>query len=126
MSKQFQILIRGNQKNIEQTLDIEQGAGDRGQTQRIKANKNFKYQVQDLGKDPQAAPDQLKVRRKGNHLEITFEGGTEPDLIIEEYYTETPPGINTVIGQAEDGLFYDYIPAAEEVSPPPAGIARSR
>ena len=55
-------------------------------------------------------PDYIKVKRVGKHLHILFEDETEASLIIEDYYEVMPEGYNGVIGQAENGLFYEYIP----------------
>ena len=84
MAKQFKVLVSGDKSN--QTLDVQQGAGDSGQPVRIKAQAATKYQLQELGRVKGSAPDSVRVKRNGKDLEITFEDGTNPDLIIEDYY----------------------------------------
>lgn len=110
MAKQYKVLVNTGKTENNKAFDIQQRAGDRGQPVRIKAQAGTKYQLQELGKDKNVAPDYVRAQRKGKNLEITFEGGSSPDVIIEDYYTEMPAGYNGVIGQAENGSFYEYIP----------------
>ncbi len=110
MAKQYKVLVNTGKAENNKALDVQQGAGDKGQVVRIKAQAGVKYQLQELGRDKNLAPDYVKARRKGKNLEITFEGGSSPDFIIEDYYGEMPAGYNGVIGQAENGAFYEYIP----------------
>jgi hypothetical protein len=107
MAKKYKVLVSGDKNNL--TLDIQQGAGDRGQPVRVKAQVGAKYQLQEEGRIKGSAPDSVRVKRHGKHLEITFEDGTQPDLIIENYYGEMPPGYQGVVGEAENGSIYDFV-----------------
>lgn len=44
MAKKYKVLVFGDKNNL--TLDIQQGAGDRGQPVRVKAQVGAKYQLQ--------------------------------------------------------------------------------
>lgn len=57
------------------------------------------------------APQSIAVKRNGNHLDITFEDSETVNLTIEDYYTKEP--LNPVIGLAENGEYYLYLPESE-------------
>jgi hypothetical protein len=115
MAKTYKVIVKtGNEQS--QTIDVRQGAGDSGQPVRIKAQAGAKYQLLDGQRNFQNAPDNVKVRRQGKNLLITFEDETQPSLIIEDYYDVMPEGYNALIGQAENGSFYEYIPEDPKVS----------
>ena len=115
MAKSYKVIVKaGNEQN--QTIDVRQGAGDSGQPVRIKAQAGAKYQLQEGQRNHQNAPDFVKVRRQGKNLLITFEGETQPSLIIEDYYEVMPEGYNAVVGQAENVNFYEYLPEDPKAS----------
>src|SRR5574343_436846 len=120
MAKQFKVLVNTGKAENNKAIDVQQHAGDKGQPVRIKAQAGTKYQLQELGKDKgkNTAPDYVRAKRNGKNLEITFEDGISPDRIIADYYDEMPAGYNGVIGQAENGSFYEYIPE----DPNPKGL----
>ena len=116
--KNYKLLVRNAQDqnaNI-QAYEVQQGAGARGQTLRIQAQKGVKYQLQELTKPNQTAPQYVKTKRVGKNLHIMFENDEVADIIIENYYDETVAGTNNVVGQAENGGFYDYIPEDPEAA----------
>ncbi len=128
MTKQYKVLVNTGKAENNKTIDVQQHTGDKGQPARIKAQAGAKYQLQELGKNKNVAPDYVRAKRNGKNLEITFENGNSPDLIIEDYYSEMAPGYNGVIGQAENGGFYEYIPEdpkAQGLIPELADGARS-
>ena len=112
MAKQYKLIVNTGKADNNKAIDIQQQAGDKGQPVRIQAQAGVKYQLQEMGKDKgkNTAPDYVRAKRNGKHLEITFEDGGSPDLIIEDYYEVMPPGYNGLVGQAENGGFYEYIP----------------
>jgi hypothetical protein len=110
MAKQYKVLVHTGKADNNQTLDIQAGAAERGQPVRIKALAGAKYQLQEMQRNEQVAPDYIKVKRVGKHLHVLFEDQQQPSLIIEDYYDVMPQGYNGVIGQAENGSFYEYIP----------------
>jgi large repetitive protein len=107
MAKQYRVVIRGANESEVKTIDVVQRAGDAGAPVLIQAVPGAKYELQELNRDKQTAPEYVKVRRKGKNLYITFEDGSEPDVVIEDYYGSDAQGL---IGEAESGLYYDYIP----------------
>ena len=110
MAKQYKVLVNNGKADNNKVLDIQQGLGDRGQPVRIKAQAGAKYELQEAGRKKPVGPDYIKAKRVGNDLHILFENENEASLIIEGYYSEMAPGYNGVIGQAENGSFYEYIP----------------
>jgi hypothetical protein len=109
-AKQFKVLVNTGKPETQQLLEITQGDGERDQSLRIKAQAGVKYQLQDMSKARQVAPDYVKVKRVGKDLHIFFARDQIADLIIEDYYSTMPEGYNGVIGQAENGSFYEYYP----------------
>jgi hypothetical protein len=107
MAKQYKIKINGGPAG-KQVLDLEQGMGDRGQALRIKAAAGVRYQLEDSATG--FAPENIRAKRVGNDLRLSMEGSLEADIVIENYYEVMPAGYNAVIGQAESGRFYEYIP----------------
>ena len=107
MSKQYKIKINGGPDN-KQVIDLEQGAGDRGQPIKIKAISGVRYQLEDSATG--FAPENIRAKRVGKDLRLSLEGSLESDVVIEDYYEVMPAGYNGVIGQAESGRFYEYIP----------------
>lgn len=109
-NKQYKVLVKTGKAENNQTIEIAQGAGDRGQPVRIKAQAGVKYQLQEIGQDKNTAPQYVKVKRVGKDLHIIFEDDSAADLIIEDYYSVMTDGYNGVIGQAENGAYYEYVP----------------
>lgn len=107
MAKQYKIKINGGPEG-KQVLDLEQGLGDRGQALRIKALAGVRYQLEDAATG--FAPENIRAKRVGNDLRLSMEGSLEADIVIENYYEVMPAGYNAVIGQAESGRLYEYIP----------------
>jgi hypothetical protein len=79
-----------------------------GQATYIKAAKGQKYLITQ-GKDG-AAPDHITVKRVGDDLQVfTEEGAEQPDLIIEDFYTQQ----GELSGMAEDGTYHTYAAAGD-------------
>ncbi len=115
MSKKFKVIVNTGNPDNNQNVEVTQGQGGRGQPVRLKAKAGAKYQLLDLEKAQAVGPDYVKVKRVGKHLHILFEESTEADVIIEDYYEVMPEGYNGVVGQAENGNFYEYIPEDPDV-----------
>ena len=116
MAKTYKVIVNTGKEKADPTIEVVQGAGDRGQPVRIKAQAGAKYQLQELDRKKQVAPDGVKVKRVGKDLWVLFEEESQPSLILEDYYDVMPEGHNGVVGQAEDGLFYEYIPEDPKLS----------
>jgi hypothetical protein len=109
MAKQYKVIAQ-NGKDAAKEVLIEQGLGARGQPVRIKAEAGVKYVLEDLQRDKPVGPDYVKVRRNGKNLLVIFAGENEASLILENYYEVMPAGHEGLIGQAENGKYYPYIP----------------
>lgn len=106
MSKSYKIKV--NQGNGEaKFVDIPQVSGG-GQPLAVKAVPGGKYQLVDSTTG--YGPENIRASRSGQNLKVHFEGRGQPDLVIEDYYKETPEGFNGLIGESESGRFYEYIP----------------
>ena len=110
MSKKYKIVVNVGKNENSEVIDVAQKQGDRGQTLRIQAKSGAKYQLQEVGKDKNAAPEYVRVKRVGKNLHLIFEDGTQSDVIIEDYYGVMPEGYNGIVGETEQGIFYEYIP----------------
>ena len=109
MSKKFKVIVNTGNANNNEALDVTQGQGGRGQPVRIKAKAGAKYQLLDLEKAKAVGPDLVKVKRVGKNFHIQFDGSTEADVIIEDYFDVMPEGYNALIGQAESGIGFEYV-----------------
>ena len=109
MKKQYRVVVTTGTKAENMALELEQRAGDLGRAVRIKAKTGAKYLLEEVGTDHRGSPVRIQVRRQGKDLEIRFEGGTEPDLIIENYYGEVHAGDKAILGQGGDGRYYEYL-----------------
>lgn len=105
MTKTYQIKI--NQGKDSKIVEIPQ-AGPKGQAVTVKAVEGARYQLV----DPQTGfgPENIRTSRQGKDLKVSFEGSQTTDLVVENYYAVTPEGFNGLIGEAESGRFYEYIP----------------
>ena len=88
--------------------EVEPGDGARGKGLRIQAQKHVKYEL--VNDDSTFAPENIATRRVGNDLHIAFEQSdiAQPDVVLEGYYNN--PGDAAIVGRAEDGLYYNYVP----------------
>lgn len=106
MSKSYKIKV--NQGGGEaKFVDIPQVSGS-GQPLAVKAVPGGKYQLVDASTG--YGPENIRASRSGQSLKVYFEGRSQPDLVIEDYYKETPEGFNGLIGESESGRFHEYIP----------------
>lgn len=105
MKKTYQIKM--NQGKDSKVLDVTP-AGTKGQAVTIKAEAGARYQLVDT--ETNYGPENIRASRQGKDLKISFEGSNTTDLVIEDYYKVSPEGYNGLIGEAEGGKFYEYIP----------------
>ncbi|WP_028857699.1 hypothetical protein, partial [Psychrobacter phenylpyruvicus] len=94
-----------------QTIAEHQVITKDGQPTVIKAVNRVNYELIDQATG--RAPDHIVTKRVGKDLHISIEKGNESDLIIEGYYNEVD---SALIGLAEDGSYYYYIPDTGEVA----------
>lgn len=83
-----------------------------GQPTVIKATSKVNYQLIDQATG--LAPDHIITKRIGKDLHVSMDSDErESDLIIEGYYDQAD---SALIGQAEDGSYYYYVPDTGEVA----------
>lgn len=110
MKKTYQLktnAIKGEQ----QVIDIAPGTGKPPVV--VPAATAARYELIDT--TTRAAPDTIRVMRKGKNLQIFFDGEKEPGAVIENYYEAHTDGSPTLVGSTEQGALYEYIP--ESASP---------
>ncbi|NDJ58739.1 hypothetical protein GWD52_17440 [Enterobacteriaceae bacterium 4M9] len=64
--------------------------------------------------DDNFAPENITLKRAGNDLQVFNEGSDQPCLILEGYFTEGEERPPVLLGMAEDGQVYQYIPLSGE------------
>jgi len=84
---------------------------DAGRTVKIKLVAGNKYLLKNVNDD--FAPENITLQRVGKALHIIQEGDTQPSIIIEDYF-DGDKNNPTLMGMAEDGLLYAYIPLSGE------------
>ena len=106
MSKIYKVKINQGQGKSS-TLDVPPAAG-LGKPVTIKAAAGERYQLVDPATG--YAPENIRVARSGKDLKVFFEGRNVADLVVEDYYAAVTPGFNAMVGEAENGRAYEYIP----------------
>ena len=104
MSKNISVKINNGNKTIE-TVKLNSA----NQKVIIKAQPHVNYELVD--EITQYAPEMIDTKRVGNDLHIAFEGtdiNKESDLVLEGYYEHD--NTELVLGMAEDGQYYAYVP----------------
>lgn len=78
-----------------------------GKAVRVKAIKGAQYLLAENGSG--VGPENITVKRVGKNLHVSLEGSDmdQPELIIEEFFGSG----GQLIGQAEDGLYHEYVAA---------------
>ena len=104
MSKNISVKINNGNTTIE-TVKLNSA----NQKVIIKAQPHVNYELVD--ETTQYAPEMIDTKRVGNDLHIAFEGtdiNKESDLVLEGYYEHD--NTELVLGMAEDGQYYAYVP----------------
>ncbi|MDO5692020.1 MAG: Ig-like domain-containing protein [Pseudomonadota bacterium] len=70
----------------------------------LKTQGKTNYQL--IEEESGLAPDRVVTQRVGDDLHVSFEGSTEPDLILQDYY---PNPESPLIGQDLSGIYYHYV-----------------
>ncbi|WP_239994385.1 hypothetical protein [Haemophilus haemolyticus] len=104
MSKNISVKINNGNKTLESVK-----LNSANQKVIIKAQPHVNYELVD--ETTQYAPEMIDTKRVGNDLHIAFEGtdiNKESDLVLEGYYEHD--NTELVLGMAEDGQYYAYVP----------------
>ncbi len=117
MLKQYKILVNEGKGSENVLVTVPAGAGARGNPTRITAKPDTRYELQDDLKGKGLGPDQVRGKRVGKNLYLMFEDNGKPDVIIEGYYEPINlQQVPTIVGKAENGSVYEYIPHDPELS----------
>ena len=117
MLKQYKILVNEGKGSENVLFTVPAGAGARGNPTRITAKPDTRYELQDDLKGKGLGPDQVRGKRVGKSLYLMFEDSVKPDVIIEGYYEPVNlQQVPTIVGKAENGSVYEYIPHDPELS----------
>ncbi|WP_431223587.1 Ig-like domain-containing protein [Serratia sp. L9] len=105
---------------MDRTIVLAVNSGE-GKTRLLTANANKavkvklvqgnKYLLKDLGND--FAPENITLTRVGNELHVIQEGDTQASIIIEDYFNGNANN-PVLLGMAEDGQLYAYVPLSGE------------
>ena len=104
MSKNISVKINNGNKTLESVK-----LNSANQKVIIKAQPHVNYELVDEA--TQYAPEMIDTKRVGNDLHIAFEGtdiNKDSDLVLEGYYEHD--NTELVLGMAEDGQYYAYVP----------------
>jgi hypothetical protein len=107
MNKTYKVIISATKLNriarVNKTVEIVQGS-----TTHIQTNGGERFELRESSTNISPSTKKIITKRVGNHLHIQFEGSTQPDLIIDNYYNaDSLP--NEFNGVNEDGTIFDYV-----------------
>lgn len=127
MAKTYKILVNDGKGTDIKPVSVVQGAGAKGDTVRMEAKRGWRFEVQDDLKGKGLAPDQMRLKRMGKNLAIMFDGSQNADVLIEDFYADNKNddkdnGMPMLIGQAEDGGLYEYVPQDPAASSMPSQL----
>lgn len=114
MKNAYQVIVKANQGAAKSTTHEVPEPGSWWGALKIKAVPGARYQLIDKGTGQ--GPDNIRVKRAGNDLRISFEGREEADLVITDYYEYTAPGFGAVIGETDPGVYYAYTPESGQTA----------
>jgi hypothetical protein len=127
MAKTYKILVNDGKGTDIKPLRVVQGNAINGDPVRLLAKRGWRIQLQDDSKGQGLAPDQVRLKRVGKDLAVLFDGSERADLVIEDYYAENTDkdkdnGMPTLVGTAENGGMYEYVPQDPAVNSMPAEL----
>ena len=107
MAKKLKVVIMTG-KSEDVAVDIVQGSGDAGLPTRIRVETGAGFALREVEIQGRPKPLNVKGKRVGKDLHVFFDEHRNADLILLNYYEVMPEGVNSIIGQAENGAFYEY------------------
>jgi hypothetical protein len=114
MKKTYKVIVQSNtgaEKTV--THNVAEPGLFRGPL-KIKAAPGARYQLVDVSTGQ--GPDNIRAKRVGKDLRISFEGRDQVDVMIINYYDHVDAGFSTVIGETDPGVFWAYLPESGEAS----------
>jgi VCBS repeat-containing protein len=127
MAKTYKILVNDGKGTDIKPMSVLQGTGEKGQPVRMVAKRGWRFELQDELKGRDLAPDQVRIKRMGKDLGLMFDGSKNSDVVIEDFYAENTDtdkdnGMPTLVGLAENGGMYEYIPQDPAASSMPSAL----
>ena len=112
MKNAYKVIVQARQGQAQSTTYelAEQGASRGPLT--IKALPGARYQL--IDNSTGQGPDNIRVKRVGQDLRISFDGREDADLVMSAYYAE--PVAGAVIGEVGPGSYHAYIPETGETA----------
>lgn len=106
MSKTYQIkAIDAAGKPLLETLQSASGKGPLT----LQALPGVRYSLIDVQQG--SAPDNIRVQRAGKHLKVLFDGSSQPDLVLENYFESVADApYPTLTGATDSGAIHEYVP----------------
>jgi hypothetical protein len=127
MAKTYKILVNDGTGAEIKPVRVVQGVGANGDPVRLLAKRGWRFELQDELKNKGLAPDQVRIKRVGQSLTLMFEGSQRADVVIEDFYAENTEankdnGMPKLVGTAENGGVYEYVPQDPAASSMPAAL----
>lgn len=119
MAKTYKVLVNGGKEAELKTISVIQGAGDRSAPVRLVSERGVRYELVDDVKGKGFAPDEVRLKRMGKNLLLMFNESQSADVVFENFYDAGQAGdagVPTLVGNAENGNMYEYVPQDPEVS----------
>lgn len=114
MKNSYKVVVKTNQGNAKTVTHDVPAPGSWWGALKIKAVPGARYQL--IDNTTGQGPDNIRVKRAGNDLRISFDGREDADLVISNYYEYTEPGFAALIGEADPGVFHAYLPESGQTS----------
>ncbi|WP_090138140.1 Ig-like domain-containing protein [Limnohabitans sp. DM1] len=115
MKNSYKVIVKTNQGAEKSTThDVPEPGSRWVGGLKIKAVPGGSYQLIDNATGQ--GPDNIRAKRVGKDLHLSFEGRENDDLVISNYFDKTETGFGAVIGEASPGIYHEYIPESGETS----------
>lgn len=111
MAKTYKILVNDGKGADIKSVSVVQGTSDKGVPLRLLAKDGVRFELQDDAKGKSLAPGQVRLKRVSKDLAIYFDHSQRPDVLIEDFYAENKGSTTPqLVGKAENGSTYEYVP----------------
>jgi hypothetical protein len=114
MKYSYKVIVKTNQgAEKSTTYDVPEPSVRAGGL-KIKAVPGARYQLIDNATGQ--GPDNIRVKRVGKDLHLSYEGRENDDVVITDYYEHTASGFSAVIGETNPGVYHPYIPESGQTA----------